>query len=89
MDSPAANAEFAKQLGLTFPLLSDMNHKVLKEYGVLQSRTINGDDYDWAERTTFVLDKNGVIQHIVQGGDAIDPSSAVAVCTLMQEKAGF
>ena len=33
-DSPAANAAYAKQLGLSFPLLSDTNLKVLKQFGV-------------------------------------------------------
>jgi peroxiredoxin len=36
MDSPAANAAFAKQINIKFPLLSDMNKKMLREYGVLK-----------------------------------------------------
>jgi len=36
LDSPAANAAFAKQIGITFPLLSDMNRKMLKTYGILK-----------------------------------------------------
>jgi peroxiredoxin len=34
MDSPAANAAFAKQIRVTFPLLSDMNHKMMAAYGI-------------------------------------------------------
>ncbi|PYU02919.1 MAG: peroxiredoxin, partial [Acidobacteria bacterium] len=29
IDSPAANGAFAEKIGVTFPLLSDMNRKVL------------------------------------------------------------
>src|SRR5579885_1141566 len=39
MDSPAANAAFAKQIGISFPLLSDMNKKMLTAYGVLKVMT--------------------------------------------------
>lgn len=87
IDSPAANAAFAKQIGVTFPLLSDMNRKVLTTYGILKKYSVQGDDYEWAERTTFVVDKEGKIQHVEQGGSAVNPNSAVAVCTGLHEKA--
>jgi thioredoxin-dependent peroxiredoxin len=88
IDSPAANAQFAKQLGVTFPLLSDMNHKVLTQYGILKKYDVKGDEYEWADRTTFVVDKNGVIQHVEEGNSAVDPNSAVSVCTGLHEKSG-
>src|SRR5215471_4633064 len=40
LDSPAANAAFAEQNGLHFPLLSDMNHKMLTSYGILKTYTV-------------------------------------------------
>lgn len=86
IDSPAANAEFAKQLGVTFPLLSDMNHKVLTEYGILKKYDVKGDQYEWADRTTFVVDERGVIQHVQEGNSAVDPNNAVAVCTDLHGK---
>lgn len=88
IDSPAANAAFAKQLGVTFPLLSDMNRKVLTAYGILKKYTVQGDDYEWADRTTFVVDKNGIIQHVQEGSSAVDPNNAVAVCTTLHGKEG-
>ena len=51
IDSPAANAAFAKQIGVTFPLLSDMNKKVLVAYGILRPYDVEGDKFEWAERT--------------------------------------
>jgi thioredoxin-dependent peroxiredoxin len=86
IDSPAANAAFAKQLGVTFPLLSDMNRKVLTAYGILKKYNVQGDDYEWADRTTFVVDEKGVIQHVQEGNSAVDPNNAVAVCTGLHEK---
>jgi peroxiredoxin len=80
IDSPFANAEFAKQLGVQFPLLSDMTRKVTKEYGVLN------DDKQFANRTTFVVDKRGNIQHIEEGQGAVDPTGAVTMCTALKKK---
>jgi peroxiredoxin Q/BCP len=88
IDSPAANAAFAKQLGVTFPLLSDMNRKVLTAYGILKKYSVQGDEYEWADRTTFVVDKNGIIQHVQEGNSAVDPNNAVAVCTTLHQKEG-
>jgi peroxiredoxin len=90
IDSPAANAAFAKQIGVTFPLLSDMNRKVLTAYGIMRPYDVEGDKdkYEWAERTTIVVDKEGKIQHVEQGGSAVDPNSAVSVCTDLHKKHG-
>ena len=86
IDSPAANAAFAKQIGVTFPLLSDMNRKVLMQYGILKKYNVQKDDYEWAERTTIVVDKQGKIQHVEQGDSAVDPNTAVSVCTNLHNK---
>ena len=69
VDSFAANAEFAKKEGIQFPLLSDMTRKVSKEYGILN------EELQFAMRTTFVVDKNGVIQHVEEGGSEIGRAS--------------
>jgi peroxiredoxin len=88
IDSPAANAAFAKQIGVTFPLLSDMNRTVLTEYGILKKYDVKGEGYEWAQRTTFVVDKRGIIRHIEQGDTAINPNSAVSVCVGLHQKQG-
>lgn len=81
IDGPPANAAFAKEIGVTFPLLSDMNHKVLTAYGILKKYPMGGDEYEWARRTTFVIDKEGKIQHIDYDESAINPNTAVTICT--------
>jgi peroxiredoxin Q/BCP len=82
IDSPFANAKFAQEIGVTFPLLSDMTRKVSKLYGILN------DEYQFANRTTFVVDKQGVIQHIEEGKSAVDPTGAVTMCTSLKKKEG-
>lgn len=88
IDSPPANGAFAKQIGVTFPLLSDMNRTVLKQYGIVEAFPLGSDKVDFARRTTFVIDKNGVIKHIEFDSTAIDPSTAVTICTGLNEKHG-
>jgi thioredoxin-dependent peroxiredoxin len=66
---------WAAELKLTFPLLSDADGKVAKDYGVLM------DTHKLAFRTTFVIDREGKIEYIETGGTAIDPSGAVTACS--------
>jgi peroxiredoxin len=87
MDSPAANAAFAKEGGIRFPLLSDMNHKMLNAYGILKTYNVENDNYQWALRTNIVIDKRGIIQLIDEGDSAVDPNTALALCTTMHKKA--
>ncbi len=63
-----------------------MNRKVLKQYGILKIYNVEKDEYEWAQRTTFVVDKQGVIQHIEEGTGAINPNNAIAVCTKLPKK---
>lgn len=80
IDSPFANQRFAKEIGVTFPLLSDLNRAVSKKYGILD------EERGVARRTTFVIDKEGIIRHIEQGATAIDPSGARNACSLLAGK---
>lgn len=80
MDSPAANAAFAKQEDLRFPLLSDFKRTVSKEYGILN------EEQGFANRATFVVDKDGVIRHVEIGKTAIDPSRAFQACSLLEHR---
>jgi peroxiredoxin Q/BCP len=78
VDGAEANRKFARSLGATFPILSDPEKATAKAYGVLNFTHL------FANRVTFVIDKDGVIQHIDKGSDAIDPSGACGACTGMQ-----
>lgn len=87
MDSPAANAAFAEQNSLHFPLLSDMNHKMLKTYGILKTYNIENEDYQWALRANIVIDKQGIIRLIDEGDNAVDPNTALTFCTTLHKPA--
>jgi peroxiredoxin len=80
IDSPFANAEFAKQIGVTFPLLSDIKHSVVKDYGIFN------EEGGYGNRATFVIDKDGIIQHIDEGNVAIDITGAADTCNILSHK---
>lgn len=65
----------------SFPLLSDFaKREVSKEYGVLIAEA------GMANRSTFVIDKEGKIVHIEEGNGAIDPSGADLACSRLAHK---
>jgi peroxiredoxin len=80
IDSPYANAEFAKQIGVTFPLLSDIKHTVVRDYGIFN------EEGGYGNRATFVIDKDGIIQHIDEGNVAIDITGAADTCNILSHK---
>ena len=75
VDSIPTNAHWAQELGVTFPLLSDFNRKVSADYGIFNA------ERGFSNRATFVIDKEGKIQHIEEGKTAIDPSGAEQACS--------
>lgn len=63
-DAPAVLAEFRKQNGLTFPLLSDHFGEASAAYGAQFSTDEHNLGYDRvAKRAAFVIDRDGVIRY--------------------------
>ena len=52
---------FQKDQQLTFPLLSDFNKQVIRDYGVFNEDMIGLKGI--ARRAVFVIDKDGVVRH--------------------------
>ena len=63
VDSPWANAEFARKYNLEFDLLSDLNRDVVGSYDAAFVGLGGIDGYVCANRVVIVIDKSGVVQH--------------------------
>ena len=63
-DSAGSHRKFAEKFDLPFPLASDEKKEVLKKYGVWKEKSMYGRKFMGIERTTFVIDGNGVITHM-------------------------
>jgi peroxiredoxin len=80
VDRQPSNAAFAEKIGVKFLLLSDWKMDVMKAYGIYNEQR------QFANRTTFVVDKEGKIQHIEEGTSAVDPAKAIDMCLALHKK---
>lgn len=60
-DSIKSHQNFAAKHGFAFPLLSDADETVCRQFGVLKLKKLYGREYMGIERSTFILDANGGI----------------------------
>jgi peroxiredoxin len=79
VDSIWANQAFAEKLGVQFPMLSDSRRDISRSYGVWDEQGLV------ARRTTFVIDRKGVVQKVFMAQEALDPNSALEACALLKE----
>lgn len=79
-DSIEKHNKFASKHQLAFPLLSDTNHATAGAFGVWGKKKFMGVEYTGVLRTTFVIDGDGVIEHVFE---SVSPKGhANAVCAL-------
>ena len=80
-DDCLRHAEFRDKHGISVRLLSDTEGTVCKQYGVLQMREVDGVKRQGIVRSTFIIDKHGVLRHVLYGvnakGHAMDVLRAV------------
>ena len=64
-DSVQSHESFASSLGLPFPLLADTDEKLSNAYGTLVERVAeDGTKSMGLQRSTFLIDPQGVIRHV-------------------------
>lgn len=61
VDSPFAQEAFAKQAGITIPLLSDFNKEVAADYDVLYPELLGFKGV--AKRSAFVVGRDGTVKY--------------------------
>lgn len=71
-DKPAKLAKFREAEGLTFPLLSDVDHSVLTAYGAYGEKKLYGRTVTGVIRSTFVIDAGGRIERALYNVRATD-----------------
>jgi peroxiredoxin len=76
MDDAETQKKFAESLSSPFPLLSDADGKVTEAYGIVGGM----GPVRFAKRVTFVIGKDGKVQNVFEGAEALDPSGALGAC---------
>ena len=66
LDDLESHKKFRDKYSLNFPLLSDTDAKVSKEYGVYRLRNMYGKKFWGIERSTFILDREGKIKKAIR-----------------------
>ncbi|GFZ90140.1 peroxiredoxin [Compostibacillus humi] len=61
-DPAERHQKFIDKYGLPFLLLADEDHEVAEKFGVWKLKKNFGKEYYGIERSTFIIDKDGVLQ---------------------------
>ena len=64
-DSVSSHVKFAEKYHLPFILLSDPERKAIEPFGVWQEKKMCGKVSMGVVRTTFIIDENGIISHVM------------------------
>ena len=64
-DPVKAVKKFHDKQNLNFTLLADEDHAVCEQYGVWAEKSMYGRTYMGANRTTFIIDPEGTVMHVI------------------------
>lgn len=82
-DDCISHAGFRDKHGLAVDLLSDEDGKVCEKYGVWQEKEKDGIKKMGIVRSTFVIDKDGVLRHVQYG---VSPKGhAIEILNMIKE----
>jgi peroxiredoxin Q/BCP len=81
LDGQDSHRQFIAKHRLPFSLLSDEDAKVAKAYGVYKQKNMYGRKFWGIERSTFVIDRHGVIRAVFRKVKA-DGHAAEVLATL-------
>ena len=65
-DNEKRQQNFKNKYELPFPLLADEDKEVINAYGVWGPKKFMGKEYDGINRTTFIIDENGIIEEVIE-----------------------
>ena len=64
VDSVDSHKKFKTKFDLNFPLLADIDKKMVEAYGTWKEKSMYGRKHMGIERTTFIIDEQGKISHV-------------------------
>lgn len=65
-DDVLSHAAFRDEQGLSVQLLSDTDAVVSRKYDVLEKKVVDGKPRETLSRSTFIIDKKGILRHILR-----------------------
>ena len=64
-DTAKQQKNFATKFSFPFPLLADTEKQLIEAFGVWGPKKFMGKEYDGIHRVTFIIDKQGVIERVI------------------------
>lgn len=77
VDDEKSHFKFAAKHNLPFTLLADTDQKIVQAYGVWAEKNMYGKKYMGINRTTFIIDEQGIISHIIKKVDTKNSTAQV------------
>src|SRR5210317_2055444 len=65
-DTPKKQLAFKEKYNFQYPLLADTAHEIIDKYGVWGPKKFMGKEYDGLHRTTFLINEEGTISHVIE-----------------------
>lgn len=76
-DDDTSHEKFSAKQHLNFPLVADPDHKIIEKYGVWGEKQNYGKTFMGLQRTTFLIDEKGVIQHVFKRPKVADHAAEI------------
>jgi peroxiredoxin Q/BCP len=77
IDDEKSHQKFITKYDLPFTLLADTDKSIVEAYGVWEEKSMYGKKYMGTNRTTFIIDEDGNIAHIITKVDTKAPTAQV------------
>ena len=76
-DSAASHVKFKEKHELPFPLIADVDTTLNQAFGVWREKKMAGRTYMGTVRTTFIIDEQGVVKHIIEKVNTKDSANQI------------
>ena len=76
-DDVLSHATFRDEQGLSVQLLADTEAVVCRKYDVLEEKVVDGRSRSGLSRSTFIIDKKGILRHILRNVSPKDHADEV------------
>lgn len=77
VDDEKSHQKFIDKFSLPFTLLADTDQAIVNAYGVWGEKNMYGKKYMGINRTTFIINEEGTIAHIITKVDTKSPTAQV------------
>ena len=76
-DKPKSQKNFSTKFGFPYPLLADVDKKVVKLFGVWGIKKMYGREYEGIYRMTFIFNSDGILERVIDKVNTKDHANQI------------